>query len=83
MKKQWRVVWQYIKARVQESSTWRGLALLGAVAGAKLDPQQTEAFVLLGLALSAVIALMFPDRKKPAARLLADDDELPERHIRD
>jgi hypothetical protein len=57
-------VWQYILARAQESSTWRGVVLLGSVAGAKLEPERAEALVLLGLALAGLIAVLFADARK-------------------
>jgi hypothetical protein len=53
----------YLLTRAQEGSTWRGLALIAAVVGAKFDPSQTEAFVLAGLAVSGVVGALFPDRR--------------------
>lgn len=53
----------YALARLQESSTWRGIALLAGVAGASLSPDQKEAFVFGGMALSGFIGAAFPDKK--------------------
>jgi hypothetical protein len=54
---------RYVLARAQEGSTWRGLALIAGVVGAKLEPSQAEAFVLAGLAVSGVIGALFPERR--------------------
>lgn len=54
----------YAITRLQEASTWRGIVLLLSVAGAKWKPEQIEAFILAGVALAGVIAVLFPDKRK-------------------
>jgi hypothetical protein len=65
MRKRWREFGRYLLARANEGSTWRGIALLAAVAGARLQPDHTEAIVLVGLAVSGIIGALFPERKEP------------------
>lgn len=53
---------EYLIARAREASTWRGLALFVAALGVHLDPEQIEAIVSVGLAVSGVIGMIFPDK---------------------
>jgi len=53
----------YIFARATESSTWRGLILVATAVGAKLTPDQTEAIVVIGLALAGMAGAALPDSK--------------------
>lgn len=53
----------YLLARLREASTWRGLVLVVAACGATLSPEQREATVLVGLALSGIIGAAMPDAK--------------------
>ncbi len=57
----------YILARLQESSTWRGLILLATAAGATLSPEQAAAIVSFGLALAGAVAVFFADKSQPQA----------------
>lgn len=57
-------IWQYVLARAQESSTWRGVVLLTSAAGAKLEPERAEALVLIGLAVAGLIAVVFADARR-------------------
>jgi hypothetical protein len=52
----------FLRARAAESATWRGLALVATVLGAKLEPQHTEAIVLAGLFVSGILGAAFPDK---------------------
>ena len=53
---------KYVIARLQESSTWRGLVLIATALGAKAQPQVWEAVVTSGLMIAGMIAVIFPDR---------------------
>jgi len=54
----------YALKRLREPSTWRGaLALLTAV-GIKLQPDQMEAIVTVGMALIGAVGVFAPDPKK-------------------
>lgn len=55
----------YIVARSQEPSTWRGAVLLLTALGVKLEPQQMEAIVIIGLGIAGLLGVAFPDRKAP------------------
>lgn len=63
MTKRAKAMWAYFLARLQEGSTWRGLALIAGVVGAKLEPAHTEAFIFAGLLISGIIGASFPDKK--------------------
>lgn len=54
----------YIIARMQESSTWRGLTLLIAASGASVSPELKELILILGIGVAGAIAVVFPDKKK-------------------
>lgn len=53
---------QYVLKRLQEPSAWRGIAMIIAAGGATLSPEQQEAIVVIGLAASGLIGLLFPDK---------------------
>lgn len=55
-------LWEYIKNRMSEASTWRGLIVLAGLIGVTLSPEQKEAIVTFGLALYGVIGTFFPDK---------------------
>lgn len=49
--------------RLKEPSTWKGIAILLAVFGARLSPEDTANFVLAGMAVSAMINVMRSETK--------------------
>ena len=53
----------WILDRLKENSTWRGLILLAALGGAKLNPDQQEAIVTAGLALVALLNVFRKETK--------------------
>ena len=53
----------YLLARLQEPSTWRGLVLIATALGAVLSPDQQEAIVSGGLLLAGLIGSALPDAK--------------------
>lgn len=56
----------FVVARLQESSTWRGLILIATAGfGWQVPPERAEAIVLGGLMLAGLVAVAFPDRHKP------------------
>lgn len=54
---------KYLLNRLKEPSTWRGLALIGTVAGINLNPEQINTIVSFGLSLSGLIGVFIPDAK--------------------
>lgn len=48
--------------RLKEPSTWRGLTLLATIAGVSLSPEQKEAIITAGVALTALIGVFAPDK---------------------
>lgn len=58
----------YILARLQEPSTWRGLVLIASALGAALSPDQQEAIVTGGLLLAGLIGAAVPDKSSPENR---------------
>lgn len=58
----------YILARLQEPSTWRGLVLIASALGAALSPDQQEAIVTGGLLLAGIIGAAVPDKSSPENR---------------
>lgn len=53
----------YIKARLAEPSTWRGIVALITAAGVQLSPDQVAAIVALGLAIMGAVGAFLPDKK--------------------
>ncbi len=52
----------YIIARLQEPSTWRGLVLAITGLGAAINPDLREAIVTLGLLVAGLIGAALPDK---------------------
>ena len=53
----------YLLARLQETSTWRGLVLIATALGYVLSPDQQEAIVAGGLLVAGLIGAAVPDAK--------------------
>ncbi|QBC45718.1 hypothetical protein C1H71_11270 [Iodobacter fluviatilis] len=51
----------YLLSRAKETSTWRGLVLVATACEIYLSPEQSEAVVVVGLALAGLIGAVFPD----------------------
>jgi hypothetical protein len=60
-----KAIWQYILARGQEPTTWRGLILIATALGAKLNPVHVEAIVTAGLFLAGIVAVSVPEKPRP------------------
>ena len=58
----------YILARLQEPSTWRGLVLIASALGAALSPDQQEAIVTGGLLFAGIIGAAVPDKSSKENR---------------
>jgi hypothetical protein len=54
----------YIKERLKEPSTWRGIILLLTAAGVPIAPAMSEAIICVGLALAGGVGVVTPDRKR-------------------
>lgn len=54
---------EYIKERLKEPSTWRGLILLATACGVPIAPQMGEAIITIGLALVGGIGVATADKK--------------------
>ncbi len=55
-------MFDYLRARLLEPSTWRGLVLISAALGAVLTPEQQEAIVTAGLLVAGLVGAAFPDK---------------------
>ena len=56
----------YLKARLSEPSSWRGLIAILTGFGVTLSPEQTNAIVAGGLALMGLVGVFTPDKKGAA-----------------
>jgi len=61
---------EYLVNRLQEPSTWRGLILIATVAGVKLNPEQFDAIISIGLIIVGAINVFKKDAKSPDAKPL-------------
>jgi hypothetical protein len=52
----------YLKARLKEPSTWRGLALCLTAFGIAITPDQIESIVVVGLLISGLIGAGVSDK---------------------
>ncbi|WP_199720822.1 hypothetical protein [Azospirillum cavernae] len=48
----------YLLARLQEPTTWRGIATLLTAFGVALSPEQAEAIIPLGMAVAGFIGIL-------------------------
>jgi hypothetical protein len=53
----------FVKARLKEPSTWRGMVLICTAFGVPIAPQMAEAIITIGLALSGGIGVLTSDSK--------------------
>jgi hypothetical protein len=54
---------EYIVARLQEPSTWRGLVLIATAVGAHLTESQVSTIIEVGLLLAGFLGAALPDKK--------------------
>lgn len=54
---------QYIIDRLAEPSTWRGLVLVITAFGVKINPEQIEAIVFVGLFIAGMLGAVTKDSK--------------------
>jgi hypothetical protein len=52
----------YILERLSEPSTWRGLALIAAAAGLKINPELENSIIAVGMASSGLIGALAKDK---------------------
>jgi hypothetical protein len=53
----------YIRARLREPSTWRGLILILTAAGVPIAPAMSEVIICVGLAMAGGVGVVTPDKK--------------------
>lgn len=53
----------YILARLSESSTWRGLAMIAGASGFAIDPSKANAIAAAGMAVAGAINVFRKDKK--------------------
>lgn len=54
---------EYLVARLQEPTTWRGLVLIATAVGAHLSESQSSGIVEAGLLVAGFIGAAMPDKK--------------------
>jgi hypothetical protein len=60
-------MFDFIKKRLNEQSTWKGLILILTSLGVTLSPEQQNAIVSVGLGLVGLINTFFPSKDKIVA----------------
>lgn len=53
----------YCLDRLNEASTWRGIVLMAASAGASLSADLRELIIMVGVGVAGAIGAMFPDKR--------------------
>lgn len=56
----------YLIARLQEPSTWRGLVLIATAVGAHLSETQVSSIIEVGLLVAGFLGAALPDKKQAA-----------------
>jgi hypothetical protein len=56
-------IFDYVFARANESSTWRGIIFIATAVGLHIDPSQSEAIVATGLSLAGLINVFRKETK--------------------
>ena len=64
IKKKAKAALAYIRARLGEPSTWRGLVLVAIALGAHISDDQKDAIIEIGLWLAGVIGVVTPDKRQ-------------------
>lgn len=54
---------EFVIGRLKERSTWLGLIGIVTAAGVSLSPEQSEAIVVLGVAIAGAVAVFTKDDK--------------------
>ena len=54
---------EYVKERLKDPSTWRGIILLLTAVGVPIAPAMGEAIICVGLALAGGVGVVTPDKK--------------------
>lgn len=52
---------RYIMARMQESSTWRGMVLFLSAIGINLEPDQSESIIMIAVGTAGIIGIITGD----------------------
>lgn len=53
---------EYIKARLKEPSTWRGIILILTACGVPIAPGISDVVITVGLALAGGVGVVAPDK---------------------
>ena len=53
----------YLLARLQESTTWRGIILIATAAGVHLSPELQNTIISAGIGLAGLVAVLTEERK--------------------
>ncbi|MGR2663105.1 hypothetical protein JOS77_27015 [Chromobacterium haemolyticum] len=52
---------QFLLARLQEPSTWRGAVMLATALGITVSPDTENAIIAIGLAVSGLLGALLPE----------------------
>lgn len=67
-------LWARHGVALSEPGTWRGFVAILSAVGIGLNPDQMNAIVVAGLALTGLLNVFFKDESNPAAALQTDKD---------
>ncbi len=56
------MLWNMIKARLGEASTWKGLLTFAGAIGMKLNGAQEDAIIAACVAIYAALSVILPDK---------------------
>ncbi len=53
---------EYIRERLKEASTWRGIIMLLTAAGVPIAPAMADVIISIGMALAGLVGVATPDK---------------------
>ena len=56
------MLWEMIKARLGEASTWKGILSFATALGLQLNGAQTDAIVAAAISVYAALSIILPDK---------------------
>jgi hypothetical protein len=68
-------LWARHGVALSEPGTWRGFVTILSALGIALNPDQMNAIVVVGLAITGLLNVFFKDESNPAAVLQTDKDK--------
>jgi len=74
-----KAVLTYLRSRIKERSTWRGVVVVLFAVGIALEPEQAEAVIVAGLAFGGLMEALLPEHAGQDVPMTEPDSTIDER----